>query len=232
MQLKMERSALCRATGAAVAAALAVTAALAGVAGAAGASGFARTELPRRGAPSASSPGVVGTVVSVDSASSRFVIRTTTGTSITVDVTKATAYKVNGGASATFSALKQGESVAVIGTLSSGTDLAAVVVIGKATPGAGAGGFPGGFAGGTFGKVVSVDSSARSFELKPAKGAEVKVVVTRSTTYRDRADASAGFAQIKVGESVAVVGTTTKGVETARTVVVGLSGGFAGVPTG
>ena len=224
MQLKTDQSALRRATG------IAVVASLVGVAGAVGASEPAGAGLPRSAAPSVSSPGVVGTVVSVDSESTRFVIRTTTGTRITVDVTKATAYKVDGGASATFSDLAQGESVAVIGTLSSGTDVAAVVVIGKAAPGARAGGF----AGGTFGKVVSVDRSARAFELKPAKGPEVKVVVTRSTTYRDRADASAGFAQVKVGVSVAVVGTTTKGVETARTVVVGFAraGGFPGTPAG
>ncbi len=184
----------------------------------------------------ASSAGVVGTVLSVDASARTFVIRVASGAHLRVDVTTTTVYKVGGGASATFAALRPGESVAVIGTGSSRSETAAIVVIGKASsgsagsgsPGAFGGGFPGGFGRGTFGTVVSVDASGHSFELKSAKGAEVKVVVTSSTTYRDRTDSSASFAQVKKGESVAVLGTTSKGVETAKTVVIGLPRGIGG----
>jgi preprotein translocase subunit YajC len=186
----------------------------------------------------ARSAGVVGTVLSVDASARTFVIRVASGAHLRVDVTTTTVYKVGGGASATFAALRPGDSVAVIGTGtgSSRSETAAIVVIGKASPGSAGsgfsgafgGGFPGGFGRGTFGTVVSVDASGHSFELKLAKGAEVKVVVTSSTTYRDRTDSSASFAQVKKGESVAVLGTTSKGVETAKTVVIGLPGGIGG----
>jgi ribosomal protein L21E len=180
---------------------------------------------------------VVGTVVSVDSSAHSFVIREASGAHVTVDVTSSTAYKVGGGASTTFASLRPGESVAVIGASSPRAETAAIVVIGKASPGAAGGGvgvgFPGGFAHGTFGTVVSVDASGHSFELKPAKGAQLKVVVTSSTTFRDRSDSSAGLAQVKKGESVAVLGTTSKGVETSKTVIIGLPGGVGvGFPGG
>jgi len=211
---------------------LVVTAATAGALAGTGVAGAA--VRPKVAIASAGSAGVVGTVVSVDSSAHSFVIREASGAHVTVDVTSSTAYKVGGGASATFASLRPGESVAVIGASSPRAETAAIVVIGKASPGAAGGGvgvgFPGGFAHGTFGTVVSVDASGHSFELKPAKGAQLKVVVTSSTTFRDRSDSSAGLAQVKKGESVAVLGTTSKGVETAKTVIIGLPGGAGGFP--
>ena len=91
---------------------LVVTAATAGALAGTGVAGAA--VRPKVAIASAGSAGVVGTVVSVDSSAHSFVIREASGAHVTVDVTSSTAYKVGGGASATFASLRPGESVAVM----------------------------------------------------------------------------------------------------------------------
>jgi preprotein translocase subunit YajC len=176
--------------------------------------------------PRASSAGTVGTVNSLDAKTSSFTVRTSTGATVKVKVSRATTYREVGVTSPGFADVKVGESVAVIGTTSSGVETAIVVVVGHASAGGAPGpGGPGGFfGGGTFGKVTEVDSSAHSFTVKPASGSTVKVEVGKDTTYRDVGVKSPSFADVKVGESVVVVGTTKSGVETARTVVIGTFG--------
>ena len=195
-----------------LAAALCCGAALAGPAFASGA---------RAPGHSSGSAGTVGTVVSVDRAAGEFTIRTAAGSTVEVKVTKATSYR-EGAGTATFSDVTVGESVAVIGTTSHGVETAAVVVVGRQSGRPSFPGGPGAFARGDFGTVTSVDRSAGTFELKTRTGKTVEVRVTRSTRYRSTTSAAGSFSDVKVGETVAVVGTTTRGVETASSVFVGI----------
>ena len=178
--------------------------------------------------------GTVGTVASVDRAADTFTVKTASGSAIQVKVTKATSYR-EGAGSASFADVTVGESVAVIGTTSHGVETASIVVIGKPStaPGSGAGGSgapggPGGFFRGSFGTVTSVDRSAGTFKLKTRIGSTVEVKVTKSTQYRGSSGSRESFSDVKVGETVAVQGTTTKGVETATTVLVGIGNGGNG----
>jgi hypothetical protein len=171
--------------------------------------------------------GTVGRVTSVDSSKGTFVLRTFTGSTVTVRVTGSTTYRDPAATRPGFSDVKVGETVSVRGTTSGGVETATSIVIG----GAGGRGGLGGPSGGTVGKVSSVDSNRRSFELKTAAGATVTVEVTAKTIYRDSSVAKAGFSDIKVGENVAVIGSTTKGVETASTVIIGFTG-FTPHPSG
>ena len=195
-----------------LAAALCCGAALAGPAFASGA---------RAPGHSSGSAGAVGTVVSVDRAAGEFTIRTAAGSTVEVKVTKATSYR-EGAGTATFSDVTVGESVAVIGTTSHDVETAAVVVVGRPSGRPSFPGGPGAFAKGDVGTVTSVDRSAGTFELKTRTGKTVEVRVTRSTRYRSTTSAAGSFSDVKVGETVAVVGTTTRGVETASSVFVGI----------
>jgi hypothetical protein len=86
----------------------------------------------------------------------------------------------------------------------------------------------GGFGGGTVGKVTSVNRKADTFDVKTRSGSSVTVKVSKTTTYRDRSVSKAGFAQVKVGVSVGVTGTTSGKAEAAKSVIIGLSGASAG----
>jgi len=50
--------------------------------------------------------------------------------------------------------------------------------------------------------------------------------VTSSTTYKDPKVTSPSFANVTVGEMVSVQGTTTAGVVTATSVLIGFAGGM------
>ena len=172
--------------------------------------------------------GTVGTVASVDAKARTFVVRTQTGSKVTVKVTSATAFRDSLVHVPRFADVKVGDSVAVIGTTAHDVETASLVILGGSgstsgggsSPGGGA--FAGGFGRGTFGKVTAVDAKAHTFTLRTTNGSSLKVKVTSSTTYRDRASTKAGFADVKVGSEVAVIGTTTKGVDEARSVLIGL----------
>jgi preprotein translocase subunit YajC len=206
---------------------LACTLGVAGIAGVAGA-GVAGTTA----AKPAASGSTQGIVVSIDRSGDSFVIRLSSGTRVTVKVTSATTYDETGVTKPSFSDVAFGDSVAVIGTTSSGVETAAVVIIGHKFSGGGGGFGGGGFGrGGAFGKVTSVDSSADTFQVKNTfNGSTITVKVTSKTTYRDSSVKNAGFSDIKVGENVAVQGSTSNGVETATAVIIGLTarGGFGG----
>ncbi len=176
----------------------------------------------------AASGSTQGTVVSIDSSADSFVIRTSSGSRVTVKVTSSTSYSESGVSKPTFADVQVRDSVAVIGSTSNGVDTASVVIIGHKV--AGGGGFGGGGFGrrGTFGRVTSVDSSDDSFKVQTFNGSTVTVKVTSKTTYRDSAASSAGFSDVKVGETVVIIGSTSNGVETATSVVIGTPGGFGG----
>jgi len=78
----------------------------------------------------------------------------------------------------------------------------------------------------SFGTVVSVGS--KSFTLKTFSGKTVTVEVSSSTTYREFQVASPSFAAVKANEHVAVLGTATSGVVTAKSVLIGATGGNFG----
>ena len=167
---------------------------------------------------------IQGTVVAVATAAHAFTVRTASGSRVTVKVTSATAYKDSFVASPTFADVKVGRSVAVIGSAANGVDTAAIVIIGGPSPlGAGFGG-PGGFRPGVLGTVSSVDAARHRFVVRTATGS-VTVDVLSSTTLRDRGRTTATFSSLKVGEKVAVVGTSSGGVEKATSVILG---GFRG----
>jgi hypothetical protein len=203
---------------------LAVAAVLAG--GFAAATGSAAGAATRPGARSAASGSINGRVTSIDRSADTFTVRTTEGSTVKVKVTSSTAYSESGVSKPSFSDLQVGDSVAVIGSQSSGVDTAIDVVIGHRVSG-----FPGGFGRGTFGTVSSVDRSSDTFTVKTVTGSTVKVKVTSSTAFRERSGSSpastskASFADVKTGESVAVIGSTSHGVLTATTVMIGTFGG-------
>lgn len=171
------------------------------------------------GSAQITSQGTVGLVVAVDRASGSFTLRSFSGSKVTVKVTKSTAYRTGKGAGTTLAAVKVGARVTAIGATVHGTETAVIIVIGG-PPG---GHRFGGFGHGTLGKVRSIDRSAHTFTVRESSGTMVKVKVTSTTTYRDRKKSSASFATITVGEAVAVLGTTSSGTETAKTVIIGLS---------
>jgi hypothetical protein len=78
----------------------------------------------------------------------------------------------------------------------------------------------------TFGTVLSVGS--KTFTLKSFSGKTVTVDVSSSTTYRDFQVASPSFTTLKANERVAVFGTSSSGVLTAKSVVIGAPRGNFG----
>jgi hypothetical protein len=127
--------------------------------------------------------------------------------------------------------VKANERVAVLGTATSGVVTAKSVLIGA--PGGNFGHRFGGWHGpsasagpASFGTVVSVGS--KSFTLKTFSGKTVTVEVSSSTTYREFQVASPSFAAVKANERVAVLGTATSGVVTAKSVLIGATGGNFG----
>lgn len=85
------------------------------------------------GAPGRFRPGVVGKVTSVDAAKHTFVVKAATG-SVTVQVSSSTTYRDRGAPGTSFSAVKVGSEVAVIGTRSGRVERATAVLIGFAVP--------------------------------------------------------------------------------------------------
>jgi ABC-type lipopolysaccharide export system ATPase subunit len=77
-----------------------------------------------------------------------------------------------------------------------------------------------------FGTVVSV--GVNSFVVTTHSGSKFIVNVTKETTYRDHDVTSPSFANIKVGEMVAVFGPETSGPVTAISVGIGTPGGRGG----
>ena len=177
----------------------------------------------------ASSGSTVGTVTSVDVRANTFVVRTPTGSKVAVKVTSATAYRDSLVRAPSFTDVKVGVSVAVIGTAAHGVETAAIVIVGGAggsSPSSAGGpvfGGPGGSRPGLFGKVTAVDAAKGTFTVQTARGAKVTVKVTKATAYRDRGKAKAGLSDVKVGSDVAVVATKVRGVEQATTVLVGFA---------
>ena len=75
------------------------------------------------------------------------------------------------------------------------------------------------------GTVKAVDTAGNSFTVRTRTGAVTAVDVTSTTTFRDPAVSAAGLGNLAVGDQVAVIGTTSSGVVTAATVLVGVPGG-------
>jgi hypothetical protein len=69
-----------------------------------------------------------------------------------------------------------------------------------------------------------------TFTLETRNKTTVTVGVTSTTTYRDPTVASASFADVKVGERVGVVGTTTSDTVDATSVMIGTPRGPGGKP--
>ena len=185
-----------------------------------------------------SRPTAVGTVKSVGR--DAFVVTTTAGTTVTVDVSAKTTYRDPGAPSASLADVKVGDRVAVTGTETSGKVVAtrvAVIPAGRAGPPSGAGG-PGGSgpggsgagsAPGAFGTVTSVGTD--SFVLTTAAGTTVTVDVSSSTTYREPGTTSPSFSDITTGATVGAMGTESAGVVSATTVFIapaGFGGGHFG----
>lgn len=198
---------------------------------AAGLLGLALASAPT--ADAATSTQVSGTVVAVSTSAKTFTIKASTGKLTTVRVSGATLYRDSLVTTPSFADVRTGDSVVALGALAKGVETATVVIIGGNASGVGSGQPEGpgrfGFGGGTAGTVTSVDAAAGTFVVKTRTGTAVTVKVTSSTTYRDRQAASATLADVKVGTTVFVLGSTTKGTETARSVIIG---GFRGGPGG
>jgi hypothetical protein len=187
------------------------------------------------GRPFGGSPPVdVGTVKSVGTDS--FTLTTSGGTVVTVDVGTSTTYRDRGVTSPTIADLKVGDHVAVFGTDTSDTVTATSVAIGDlggpGGPGGpgGSGTGPGGSPPAAVGTVKAVGTD--SFTLTTSGGTVVTVDVGTSTTYRDPGVTSATFADVKVGDHVAVFGTDTSNTVTATSVGVGDFPGGRGGPGG
>lgn len=84
------------------------------------------------------------------------------------------------------------------------------------------------------GTVVAVDAAAHAFTVRTASGSKVTVKVTSATAYKDSSIASPTFADVKVGRSVAVIGSAANAVDTAAIVIIGGPGplGAPGGPPG
>ncbi len=173
------------------------------------------------GAPPAAS----GIVTSLGS--NTFTLKTTSGTSVTVDVSSTTTYRDRGVTSPSFANVSVNEHVAVFGTTSSGTVSATSVLIGGA---GGHVGFGEGAPPAASGIVTSLGSN--TFTLKTTSGTSVTVDVSSTTTYRDRGVTSPSFANVSVNEHVAVFGTTSSGTVSATSVLIGGAGGHVGFGEG
>ncbi|HMD45200.1 MAG TPA: DUF5666 domain-containing protein [Acidimicrobiales bacterium] len=157
-------------------------------------------------------PAALGTVTSVGS--NTFSMKSLGGSTVTVDVSSSTSYKEPGTTNPTFADVKVGEHVAVFGAESSGTVQATTVAVG------------GDWRLGprslrhrraVVGTVASVGTDA--FTVTPlAGGSPVTVDVSSTTKYREPGKTSASFADVTVGEHVAVAGTHTSGAVTAKAV--------------
>jgi len=180
-------------------------------------------------------PTASGKVTSVGTDS--FTITGPKSSVLTVDVSGSTTYSDPGVTSPSFSNVKVGEQVAVVGTKTSDTVAATKVLIGRAGgPGRSSGKRPSTSSGShashakpaasvpfTAGKVKTVGTD--SFTLTNAKGTVVTVDVSSSTKYSDPGVASASFSDVKVGEQVAVSGKDSSNTVTATSVFIGGAGG-------
>jgi hypothetical protein len=85
---------------------------------------------------------------------------------------------------------------------------------------------PGGTPPAAAGKVASIGTD--SFTITDRSGTTVTVDVSSSTTYEDRSVTSASLSTLKVGDFVAVAGTSSSGTVTATSVMIGGPGGPRG----
>ncbi len=142
---------------------------------------------------------------------------------MTVNVGSSTTYVDPGVSSPTLANVTVGEHVAVVGTESSGTVTATRVLIGMPPMGGrGAGGFGPDGPGGpptAVGTVKSVGND--TFTLTSPSVSTLTVNVGSSTTYVDRSASSPTFADVTVGEHVAVIGTESSDTVTATKVLIG-----------
>jgi hypothetical protein len=175
---------------------------------------------PMGGSP----PAAFGTVKSVGDGT--FTLTDQDGTVVTVNVGGTTTYLDPGVTSPSLANVTVGEHVAVFGTDTSDVIAATRVAIGM--PPAGGKGGPGGQGGppgmggsppAAFGTVKSVGSD--TFSLTDQDGTVVTVNVGSSTSYVDPGVASPSFANVTVGQHVAVFGTDSSNVVTATRVAIG-----------
>ncbi len=182
----------------------------------------ASSSAPRGGRPpgGGSPPAAFGTVKSVGDAS--FTIATSGGTTVTVDVSDSTKYLDHDATTPSFANVTVGQHVAVFGTDTSNVVAATSVAIG-APPAGGPGGMPGGPGGGSppaaVGTVKSVGDA--SFTITTSGGTTVIVDVSDSTKYLDHDATTPSFANVTVGQHVAVFGTDTSDVVAATSVAIG-----------
>ena len=153
-------------------------------------------------------PAAFGIVTAVSGGG--FTMETPKGDAVTVNVTGATTYLDEAVATPSVANVTVGSKVAVYGVLSSATIAATAVAI----AGAGSHGIPGGF-----GTVASVGTG--SFTITTASGVDLTIDVSGSTTYIDEAVSSPSFANVTVGEHVAVFGVLSAGSLAATTIAIG-----------
>jgi hypothetical protein len=182
----------------------------------------------------ATSQSIQGTVTTIEKGERRFVVKTTTGSTVIVQVSAATLYRDSFVRTPSFADLRAGVSVAVIGTTAKGVEDAAIVIIGGSghlgEPGPGFFG-PGGTRPGVFGKVVTINAKDDRFSVKEPNGTTVTVEVTGSTRVREPGKAKADLSDLRVGDEVAVTGTKHGSREVASEVLFGFRSFSAPGPT-
>ena len=152
---------------------------------------------------------IQGVVVTVDAASSSFVLQGPGRLRKTIDVTPDTDLRKNDGTVAAFSDLAAGQKVEVNGVASS---TGAVVTAGRVTIQVVRTVL-------VQGLVSSVTST--SFMMHPVHGPDVQVNVTAGTTFALRTGGAASFADVVAGKTVLVLGTqAADGTLTASVVTI------------
>ena len=175
-------------------------------------------------------PAAFGTVATVGATT--FTLTSHDGTPVTVNVSGTTTYVDPAVTTPTFTDVKVGDHVAVLGTIA-GTTVAAtkVAVGGMGGHGDfdGHGDAPGGLGGtppAAEGTVASVSSNA--FTLTTHDGTKVTVAVGTATTYKEFGKTSPSITDVTVGAHVDVFGTDVNNSVTATQVRIAGTGGPGG----
>jgi hypothetical protein len=155
-------------------------------------------------------PVTKGVVQGTPGASS-FSIMMRNGRTATVNLTSSTTFVENGVSNPTAANVAAGDFVVVFGTRSGTTVTASMVAIV---------GVPSYVTVGT----VQTTPSAGSFVIETADHIQFTVNTSSTTTYSERANATASLASIQIGENVAVFGTVSGSTITATEIAIGSVG--------
>ncbi len=180
-------------------------------------------------------PGVFGTVASISgdtiTVTSKGFGSNATAKTYTVDATNATVTKA--GAASSVSAIADGDTLMVQGTVS-GTNVTATTIRDGVMGGAGGGRMMGGKGSGVMGTVASVSGNSLTVTSKagPNGGTATTYTVDATNATVTKAGAASTVSAIATGDTVMVQGTVSGTSVTATKINDGVMGGMGGGPKG